>query len=114
MEYKGYHAGVEYDDDDDIFHGRVIDTRDGIAFEGRTTDELKQAFRDSVEDYLEFCAERGEEPEKPFSGSLPLRLTPELHRLVYLSAQGDGVSMNAWIAAVLERETRARQHSSAA
>ena len=65
MEYKGYFAKVEFDDETDIFHGEVINLRDVVTFQGQTVDELHQAFRDSIDDYLEFCAERGEEPEKP-------------------------------------------------
>jgi len=67
MEYKGYLSRVEFDDEADIFHGEVINIRDVITFQGATIDELRQAFEDSVEDYLDFCAERGEEPDKPFS-----------------------------------------------
>ncbi len=61
MEYKGYVAEVEFDDKADVFHGEVINLRDVVTFEGETVDELRKAFQDSVDDYLEFCAERGEE-----------------------------------------------------
>ena len=67
MEYKGYNATVEFDDEAGIFHGEVALVRDVITFQGTSVDELRQAFRDSVEDYLEWCAERGEEAEKPLS-----------------------------------------------
>jgi len=73
---------VEFDDDADLFHGEVIGLRDVITFQGRTVDEVKRAFHDSVDDYLAFCAKRGEEPEKPFTGKLMLRLSPDLHRMV--------------------------------
>ena len=62
MEYKGYLAQVEFDDEASLFHGEVINIRDVITFQGQSVDELRQAFEDSVEDYLEFCAERGEQP----------------------------------------------------
>lgn len=77
MEYKGYFARVEFDDAD-IFHGEVINLRDVITFEGETVNELKQAFKDSVDDYLSFCAERGEDPEKSYSGKFVVRVEPEL------------------------------------
>ena len=64
MEYKGYIGKVEFDDEVGIFHGEVINVRDVITFQGESVQEIRQAFQDSVEDYLEFCAERGEEPEK--------------------------------------------------
>ena len=65
MTYKGYEAHVQYDEDAEIFHGEVVNPRDAITFQGSSAGELKQAFADSVEDYLAFCRERGEEPAKP-------------------------------------------------
>ncbi len=51
-----------------------------IEYKGESVDELRKAFTDSVEDYLEFCSERGEEPEKPYSGKFLVRVGPELHK----------------------------------
>ncbi len=96
--YKGYIGHVEFDDEADIFHGEVINTRDVITFQGRTVAELKKAFHDSINDYLDFCKERNEEPEKPFSGKFNLRIDPELHRQVYITARQHKVSLNQWIA----------------
>ena len=97
MEYKGYIGHVEFDDEADIFHGEVINTRDVITFQGKTVDEIKQAFRDSVEDYLDYCAKLGQTPEKPFTGKFMLRIPPDLHRKVYVAAKQSGESINAWI-----------------
>mgnify|MGYP000747747644 CR=1 FL=1 len=63
MQYRDYIALVEYDDVAKVFCGRVINTRDIITFEGTTVGELQQAFEDSVDDYLDFCAERWKEPQ---------------------------------------------------
>ncbi len=97
MEYKGYAGKVEFDDEAGIFHGEVINTRDVITFQGTTVEEIRQAFHDSVEDYLDFCAHLGHAPEKPFTGKLMLRLPPDLHRQAYIAAQRAGKSLNAWI-----------------
>ena len=97
MEYKGYIGHVEFDDDADIFHGDVINTRDVITFQGKTVEEIKQAFRDSVEDYLEYCTKLGQQPEKPFTGKFMLRISPDLHRKIYVAAKHSGESINAWI-----------------
>lgn len=97
MEYQGYIARVEFDNEAGIFHGEVINLRDVITFQGSSVAELRQAFKDSVEDYLAFCAERGEEPEKPFSGKFSLRLDPELHRQITLRARRANKSLNLWI-----------------
>ena len=97
MEYKGYFAQVEFDDDASVFHGEVINLRDVITFEGETVKELKRAFQDSVDDYLEFCAERGEEPEKPYSGKFVVRVEPGLHKDISIEARKRGKSLNLWI-----------------
>ncbi len=98
LEYQGYTGQVELDDEAGLFHHAVVDTRDVITFQGTSVEELAQAFRDSVDDYLEFCRERNEEPDKPFSGRMMLRLPPELHRHAYVEARKAGKSLNQWIA----------------
>lgn len=97
LKYKGYIGHVEFDADAEIFHGEIVNTRD--------VETLKQEFIDSVEDYLEFCAARGEQPDKPFSGNFMVRLTPELHKDVYIAAKTAGLSLNAWVAKTLENST---------
>ena len=101
--HKGYEAIVAYDEDADLFHGEVMNTRDVITFQGRSVDELKAALAASVEDYLAFCRERGESPEKPFSGQFVVRVDPSLHRKVAGAAKRAGASLNKWVAAALER-----------
>ncbi|MGH2415281.1 MAG: type II toxin-antitoxin system HicB family antitoxin [Microcystaceae cyanobacterium] len=97
MKYKGYEAIVSFDDEANLFHGEVINIRDVITFQGQSVDELKKAFQESVDDYLDFCAERSEEPDKPFSGRFVLRLAPELHKQIYIRAKQEGKSLNAWV-----------------
>ena len=97
LEFKGYTGRVEFDPDAGIFHGEVIDLRDVITFQGTTVDEIEKAFRDSVDDYLEFCQELGENPDRPFSGRFMLRLPPDLHREAYVNAVREGKSLNQWI-----------------
>ena len=102
LEHKGYRGHVEFDADAGIFHGEVLDTRDVITFQGMTVNQIKKAFRESVEDYLKFCAERGEEPDKPFSGRLMVHLSPELHRRLHVEAREQGKSLNQLIAERLD------------
>jgi len=87
MDYKGYLGRVEFD---------------VITFEGESVKELQQAFRDSVDDYLEFCKSRGEAPDKPFSGQFVARIPPDLHREVSLAAASVGQSLNAWVTETLQ------------
>ena len=103
LTYKGYQGRFEYDPDADIFHGQVINLSDIITFQGRSIDELKTAIADSVEDYLEFCAEEGKAPEKPYSGRFNVRLDPVVHQRIALKAAHDGVSLNHWVADALAK-----------
>ena len=108
MEYKGYIGKVEIDDEAGILHGEVINIRDVITFEGTSVDEIHKAFRESVDDYLEFCAQRGETPEKPFSGKFVVRLPTELHRKAYVQAKLADKSLNGWVTEVLQTALRDR------
>ena len=103
MKYKGYLGNIEFDDEAKIFHGDVIGLRDVITFQGTSVQELDQAFKDSINDYLAWCAERGEKPEKTFSGKLHLRMSPELHANLVLQASKKGISLNEFINIKLNR-----------
>lgn len=92
---KGCRAAVTFDADAGIFHGEVVGTRDVITFTGTSVAELEREFRFSVDDYLAVCAERGRRPDKPFSGKIPLRVSPEIHRAAALAAKAQGKSLNA-------------------
>ena len=109
MEYKNYLAKVEFDENANIFHGEVVNIRDVVTFQGKSVTELRQAFQDSIEDYLEFCAERGEEPDKPFSGRFTILLTPEQHRNIIIAADKAGNRIENWVVSVLEKA--AMRHS---
>ncbi|MEI7826022.1 MAG: type II toxin-antitoxin system HicB family antitoxin [Chlorobiaceae bacterium] len=97
LNYKGYTGHIEFDDKAGLFHGEVIDTKDVVTFQGRSVDEIVTAFRDSVDDYLDFCEERGEKPDKPFSGKFVLRMNPELHHSIHIKAIKAGKSLNKWV-----------------
>lgn len=103
MRHEGYEAVVEYDDEAAIFHGEVVNLRDVVTFQGASVDELKAAFEASVADYLAFCRERGEDPDKPFSGRFVVRATPSLHKKISNAAREEGVSLNKWVTRKLEQ-----------
>ena len=102
MEYKGYHAAIKYDPDSEVFHGVVVGTRDVIFFEATSVEELKKEFRFSIDDYLAICEERGERPDKPFTGDISLSVSPDLHRAAAVAASARGKSLNDWIAEAVE------------
>jgi predicted HicB family RNase H-like nuclease len=103
MTYKGYQAAVTFDQEADVFHGEVVGTRDVIFFEATSVEELKKEFQFSIDDYLSMCAEQGQAPDKPYSGKIPLRINPQVHRAATAAAKAEGKSLNAWLAAVVER-----------
>ncbi len=103
MKYKGYFGTVTFDEEADIFHGEVVNTRDVITFQGRSVDEIRTAFKDSVNEYLKFCEELGEEPEKPYSGKIALRIPAVLHRNASAAASAEGKSLNAWLTEAVKR-----------
>lgn len=102
MTHDAYVATVELDQDAGLFHGEVINTRDVLTFQGRTLDELQTAFADTIADYIEWCRERGKEPQRPYSGNFTVRLSPELHRRVATAAARSGKSVNGFVAETLE------------
>ncbi len=105
MEYKGYTGQITgLDEDQGLFHGDVAGINDVITFEGKTPEELVQAFHDSVDDYLAFCEERSEAPEKPFSGKFLVRISPALHQQASLAAKKAGESLNGWVAAAIKAQ----------
>jgi predicted HicB family RNase H-like nuclease len=103
MTYKGYTARVEYDERDNIFTGRILGIRGIISFHGETVTELREEFELAIKDYLADCKERGINPEKPASGKLLLRVTPEIHGRALVAAQAAGKSLNQWATEVLQR-----------
>jgi len=103
LKYKGYTGYVEYDDEAKLFHGEILDTKDVITFQGRSVEEIEKAFRESIEDYLDFCAQRNEKPDKPFSGKFVIRMSPKLHHRIYLKSIKEGKSINKWVIDTLEK-----------
>ena len=105
IEYKGYTGIFEYDSEIDSFVGRVPGIKGAITFYGKSTTELKREMVKSVDEYLAFCAERGIEPAKPYSGRFNVRMEPEVHRAVAEAAAEAGESMNDYVVRLLESAT---------
>jgi predicted HicB family RNase H-like nuclease len=107
MTYKGFAARVEYSEEDGCFVGHVAGIRDVVGFHGASVDELRAAFREAVDDYVETCRRAGREPNHPYSGQFRLRLPPELHARAALAAEANGKSLNAWVSEAIERRVSA-------
>ena len=65
MQYKGYEGVIEYDKSDRLFFGRVINIEDIIVFDGLSVDELEQAFKTVIEQYLADCQTLNKNPNQP-------------------------------------------------
>jgi predicted HicB family RNase H-like nuclease len=102
MNYNGYTAKIEFDERDNIFVGRLLGMRTMISFHGETVVELRQAFEAAVDEFLADCEEQGVKPEKPASGKLMLRVSPEIHGAALVAAQASGKSLNQWASEVLQ------------
>ena len=103
MNYKGYSARIEYDDEDGILFGQIAGIRDGVGFHAVSVEELRSAFHEAVDDYLETCAKAGKTPQKPYSGRMMFRVSPDVHRKAALAAELAGMSLNQWAEKVLVR-----------
>jgi len=96
MTYKGYAAIVQFDDADGIFFGRLAGIRDGVGFHADTVTDLRAAFREAVDDYIETCAKIGKNPQKPYSGQIMVRVDPAVHARAALAAELSGKSLAKW------------------
>lgn len=103
MTYRGYAARIEYSDEDQLLIGHVAGIRDVIGFHGESISELRQAFEEAVDDYLETCARLNQAPHKAYSGKLSLRLEPALHASVAAKAELAEKSINQWVSDILSR-----------
>jgi predicted HicB family RNase H-like nuclease len=107
MTYKGFAARVEYSENDGCFIGHIAGIRDVIGFHGESVAELRAAFEEAVDDYLETCKKLGQEPNRLYSGQFRLRLEPELHARAAMAAEARGKSLNAWVSDVIEKSITA-------
>ena len=107
LQYKGFLGSVEFSEADGVFFGKIEGINALVNFEGESVRELTDAFHEAVEDYLVFCEEEGIEPHKSYSGSLNVRLTPDIHSRVAALAKQTGVSINAFIRKAVENQIAA-------
>ena len=99
LHYKDYVGNIEFSEADGVFHGKVVGIRSLISFEGNSVNTIVKDFHNAVDEYLEFCAETGKQPEKPkpFKGSFNVRIGSDLHRKAALAASARGISLNTLV-----------------
>ena len=102
IHYKGYSAKPEYSAEDKIFYGVILGIDDAVDFYSDSAGEIENEFHKAVDDYISFCEEIGKDPQKEYSGSFNVRISPELHRKTSIAAKAEGVSMNTYVSEALE------------
>ena len=107
LTYKGYTGIIDVDPEAGVIHGTVIGMRDVVTFEAESAKDIINAFRDSVDDYRDFCREMGKSPDKPYSGKLVLRMLAEIHRKLDEVSRAQHASINSLAVALIERELAA-------
>lgn len=108
IQYKGYVGSVEFSEEDGLFFGKVMGIRSLISYEGENAKELLDDFHAAVDDYLEYCEHNEKKPEVAFKGSFNIRLSPELHKKLFLYASAHQISMNKYIEDTLENSPAAQ------
>ena len=111
LEYKGYHASVKYDADDNILVGEVFGITDSLNFHGTSIKELEKMFHNSIDNYLELCEKIGKIPEKEFKGSFNIRISPEVHKQIALVAAQKDISLNQYVANVIEESLNPKKNT---
>lgn len=104
FEYKGFLGSAEISMEDAVLFGKLLYVNDLVTYEAETMHELKTAFEEAVDDYVDFCSCHGKEPEKPFKGSFNVRISPELHRKAAFEAEKQGITLNQFVQRSIEHE----------
>jgi predicted HicB family RNase H-like nuclease len=106
MTYKYYTSTIYYSPEDDLFHGKIEGIDDLVSFEGQSVNELKAAFYEAVEEYIETCKKLGKKSLKSFNGTFNIRINPILHRKAVQIAIVEGVSINKFVEKAIEDKVK--------
>lgn len=107
LEYKGYKGSVEYSKADNCLFGKVLGmSKDLILYEGSTIGELRVDFESGIESYIAGCLVDGRELRKVFSGTLNIRISPDIHSRIAMLAQEAGTTINGYIKSALENQLK--------
>lgn len=96
MKYKNYRAHIEYSEEDVCLIGHIAGITDIIGFHGDTIPEIREAFEEAVDDYIETCQRLNKQPQLPCSGDLQLRIPPDIHASIVRAAEASGKNIDQW------------------
>jgi len=102
IKHKNYYATVHFSTEDEVFYGKILGINDLVTFEGSSVKELKSAFKEAVEDYLETCKDADKEPEKTYKGSFNVRVSPHLHREAAFVALQKNITLNDFVQGAID------------
>lgn len=102
LEYKGYHAKIEFDAKSLSVRGKIEGINDFVDFETNDLSRIEEEFHCAVDDYLDFCIEVGKNPDKEYKGTFNVRIAPELHRAISIMAIKKGASLNTMVEQAIE------------
>ena len=97
IKHQDYYATVHFSMEDDVFFGKILGISDLVTFEGQSVKELKKAFKEAIDDYLETCKETGKVPEKTYKGSFNVRVSPDLHKEAAFAAAQNNITLNDFV-----------------
>ena len=110
LEYKGYHASIEYDAEDNIFVGEVFGITDSLNFHGQSVTELKEMFEQSIDNYLNLCEKIGKNPDKEFKGTFNVRIPPEMHKKASLAAAKQKITLNQYVMMAIKQSFEEKEN----
>jgi len=103
LEYKGYYSKIEYSVEDKTLYGKIEGIKDLVSFESNFPDEIENEFHLAVDDYLAYCKDLGQEPDKVYSGTFNIRISPDLHRQLSIDAFKNNRSVNKSVEKAIEQ-----------
>lgn len=109
LSYKGYFGSIEVSVEDNVLHGKIQCVNDIVTYEAETPSELKVAFEEAVDDYLDTCKQLGKSPDKPMSGTFNVRIGPDLHKKAFLAAVADKTTLNDFVRKAIEEKTSGKK-----
>lgn len=94
FKHRGYEGSIETSVEDECLFGKILFVRDLILYHGSTIPELKAAFIEAVDQYLEDCEELGKSPDKPCTGSFNVRIGTDRHKTLSAMSWHSDTSIN--------------------
>lgn len=101
LSYKGYHSRVEFNLEDKVLFGKIEGISDLVTYESESAALIEEEFKAAVDDYLAFCKEVGKEPDKEYSGTFNIRISPDTHKELALYSFRNNTTINASVDAAI-------------